>query len=64
MIQVDLTHIYGDTLEKQHKLRLFKDGKLKFQVLNYPVLHRRIFIEIIYFHSLIAIKHWCVMKQI
>ncbi|KAJ8270309.1 hypothetical protein GJAV_G00112790 [Gymnothorax javanicus] len=31
---VDLTHIYGETLEKQHKLRLFKDGKLKYQVLD------------------------------
>ncbi|KAL4635953.1 prostaglandin G/H synthase 2-like [Arapaima gigas] len=31
---VDLSHIYGDTLERQHKLRLFKDGKLKYQVVN------------------------------
>lgn len=30
--QVDLNHIYGDNLERQHKLRLFKDGKLKYQV--------------------------------
>lgn len=30
--QVDLSHIYGDTLERQHKLRLFKDGKLRYQV--------------------------------
>lgn len=29
---MDLNHIYGDNLEKQHKLRLFKDGKLKYQV--------------------------------
>lgn len=29
---MDLNHIYGETLEKQHKLRLFKDGKLKYQV--------------------------------
>jgi len=29
---VDLGHIYGETLERQHKLRLFKDGKLKYQV--------------------------------
>uniref|UniRef100_A0AAQ5ZE30 Prostaglandin G/H synthase 2 n=1 Tax=Amphiprion ocellaris TaxID=80972 RepID=A0AAQ5ZE30_AMPOC len=29
---VDLNHIYGDNLEKQHKLRLFKDGKLKYQI--------------------------------
>ncbi|XP_003978482.1 prostaglandin G/H synthase 2 [Takifugu rubripes] len=31
---VDLSHIYGDNLERQHKLRLFKDGKLKYQILN------------------------------
>ncbi|XP_029563927.1 prostaglandin G/H synthase 2 [Salmo trutta] len=31
---VDLGHIYGENLERQHKLRLFKDGKLKFQVLD------------------------------
>ncbi|ETE65140.1 Prostaglandin G/H synthase 1, partial [Ophiophagus hannah] len=28
---VDLGHIYGDNLERQHQLRLFKDGKLKYQ---------------------------------
>lgn len=32
LLQVDLSHIYGDNLERQHKLRLFKDGKLKYQV--------------------------------
>ncbi|XP_004712627.2 prostaglandin G/H synthase 1 [Echinops telfairi] len=31
---VDLGHIYGDNLERQHQLRLFEDGKLKYQVLN------------------------------
>uniref|UniRef100_Q6KCB5 Prostaglandin G/H synthase 2 n=2 Tax=Eupercaria TaxID=1489922 RepID=Q6KCB5_DICLA len=31
---VDLSHIYGDKLERQHKLRLFKDGKLKYQMVN------------------------------
>ncbi|KAF7690037.1 prostaglandin G/H synthase 2 [Silurus meridionalis] len=31
---VDLSHIYGEDLERQHKLRLFKDGKLQFQVLD------------------------------
>lgn len=30
--QVDLNHVYGETLERQHKLRLFKDGKMKYQV--------------------------------
>lgn len=29
---MDLSHVYGDNLEKQHKLRLFKDGKLRYQV--------------------------------
>ncbi|XP_069645664.1 prostaglandin G/H synthase 2 isoform X2 [Haliaeetus albicilla] len=28
---VDLNHIYGETLERQLKLRLLKDGKLKYQ---------------------------------
>ncbi|XP_075944423.1 prostaglandin G/H synthase 2 isoform X2 [Anarhichas minor] len=31
---VDLNHIYGDCLERQHKLRLLKDGKLKYQILD------------------------------
>ncbi|KAM3825455.1 prostaglandin G/H synthase 1 [Vipera latastei] len=31
---VDLGHIYGDNLERQHQLRLFKDGKLKYQVIK------------------------------
>ncbi|CAM9578711.1 unnamed protein product, partial [Lampetra fluviatilis] len=31
---VDLSHVYGDSLETQHQLRLFKDGKLKFQVID------------------------------
>lgn len=29
---MDLNHIYGDNLDRQHKLRLLKDGKLKYQV--------------------------------
>lgn len=32
--QVDLSHIYGETLDRQLKLRLLKDGKLKYQVSN------------------------------
>ncbi|XP_075435442.1 prostaglandin G/H synthase 1 [Ascaphus truei] len=31
---VDLSHIYGDNLERQHKLRLFKDGKMKYQIIK------------------------------
>lgn len=31
-VQVDAGHIYGDNLERQLKLRLHKDGKLKYQV--------------------------------
>ncbi|CAM9665018.1 unnamed protein product [Bubo scandiacus] len=31
---VDLGHLYGDNLERQHQLRLFRDGKLKFQVVD------------------------------
>ncbi|CAO2597612.1 Prostaglandin G/H synthase 1 [Lemmus lemmus] len=29
---IDLGHIYGDNLERQYHLRLFKDGKLKYQM--------------------------------
>lgn len=32
LMQVDAGHVYGDNLERQHNLRLFKDGKLKYQV--------------------------------
>lgn len=32
LLQVDLNHIYGDNLDRQNKLRLFKDGKLRHQV--------------------------------
>ncbi|XP_068011904.1 prostaglandin G/H synthase 1 isoform X3 [Melanerpes formicivorus] len=38
---VDLGHVYGDNLQRQHQLRLFRDGKLKFQVVDgevYPPL--------------------------
>uniref|UniRef100_A0AAV2MQE7 Prostaglandin G/H synthase 1 n=1 Tax=Knipowitschia caucasica TaxID=637954 RepID=A0AAV2MQE7_KNICA len=31
---VDASHIYGDTLERQHQLRLHIDGKLKYQLLG------------------------------
>lgn len=44
---VDAGHIYGDSLDRQLELRLHKDGKLKYQVLNgdiYPptVLHAQV----------------------
>ncbi|NWR64611.1 PGH1 synthase, partial [Bucorvus abyssinicus] len=31
---VDLGHLYGDDLQRQHQLRLFRDGKLKYQVVD------------------------------
>uniref|UniRef100_A0A4X2LJR2 Prostaglandin G/H synthase 1 n=1 Tax=Vombatus ursinus TaxID=29139 RepID=A0A4X2LJR2_VOMUR len=31
---VDLSHIYGNSLARQHQLRLFEDGKLKFQMVD------------------------------
>ncbi|XP_056384025.1 prostaglandin G/H synthase 2 [Hyla sarda] len=31
---VDLCHIYGETLDRQHMLRLKKDGKLKYQIID------------------------------
>uniref|UniRef100_A0A669CIN0 Prostaglandin G/H synthase 2 n=1 Tax=Oreochromis niloticus TaxID=8128 RepID=A0A669CIN0_ORENI len=48
---VDLNHIYGDNLEKQHKLRLFKDGKLKYQMLDgemYPPTVKEVGVEMHY----------------
>ncbi|KAK2901104.1 hypothetical protein Q8A67_009219 [Cirrhinus molitorella] len=48
---VDLGHIYGETLERQHKLRLFKDGKLKYQVVDgevYPPLVKDVQVEMHY----------------
>ncbi|XP_061094136.1 prostaglandin G/H synthase 2 [Conger conger] len=31
---VDLSHVYGDNMERQRKLRLFEDGKMKFQMVD------------------------------
>ncbi|KAJ8011344.1 hypothetical protein DPEC_G00057180 [Dallia pectoralis] len=48
---VDLNHIYGDTLERQHKLRLFKDGKLRYQEVNgevYPPSVREVGVQMHY----------------
>ncbi|KAG7316819.1 hypothetical protein KOW79_020360 [Hemibagrus wyckioides] len=48
---VDLHHIYGEDLERQHKLRLFKDGKLKYQVLDgedYPPLVSEVQVDMHY----------------
>ncbi|XP_067086819.1 prostaglandin G/H synthase 2 [Osmerus mordax] len=48
---VDLSHIYGDTLERQHKLRLMKDGKMRYQVVDgevYPPLVSEVGVEMHY----------------
>uniref|UniRef100_A0A2D4J892 Prostaglandin-endoperoxide synthase n=1 Tax=Micrurus lemniscatus lemniscatus TaxID=129467 RepID=A0A2D4J892_MICLE len=48
---VDLSHIYGETLDRQMKLRLFKDGKLKFQMIDgemYPPTVKETQAEMIY----------------
>ncbi|XP_036409678.1 prostaglandin G/H synthase 2a [Megalops cyprinoides] len=48
---VDLSHIYGETLERQHRLRLFKDGKLKHQVVDgevYPPTVEQVGVEMHY----------------
>ena len=29
-----MSHVYGETLERQNKLRMHKDGKLKFSIKN------------------------------
>ncbi|XP_061489998.1 prostaglandin G/H synthase 2 [Rhineura floridana] len=48
---VDLSHIYGETLDRQLKLRLLKDGKLKFQMIGgemYPPTVKETQAEMIY----------------
>lgn len=48
---VDLSHIYGETLDRQMKLRLMKDGKLKYQMINgemYPPTVQESQVEMIY----------------
>ncbi|PKU37645.1 prostaglandin g h synthase hypothetical protein [Limosa lapponica baueri] len=48
---VDLNHIYGETLERQLKLRLLKDGKLKYQMIDgemYPPTVKDTQAEMIY----------------
>nr|XP_033817250.1 prostaglandin G/H synthase 2 [Geotrypetes seraphini] len=48
---VDLNHVYGETLDRQHKLRLFKDGKLKYQMVDgemYPPTVQDTQVEMIY----------------
>uniref|UniRef100_A0A8D2GTB0 Prostaglandin G/H synthase 2 n=2 Tax=Urocitellus parryii TaxID=9999 RepID=A0A8D2GTB0_UROPR len=48
---VDLSHVYGETLDRQHKLRLFKDGKLKYQVIDgevYPPTVKDTQVEMLY----------------
>ncbi|KAK1795618.1 hypothetical protein P4O66_001015 [Electrophorus voltai] len=48
---VDLSHIYGEELERQHKLRLFRDGKLRYQVLDgevYPPMVSEVQVDMHY----------------
>ncbi|MEE6496298.1 hypothetical protein FKM82_002293 [Ascaphus truei] len=48
---VDLNHVYGESLDRQHKLRLKKDGKLKYQILNgevYPPTVKDTEVEMMY----------------
>lgn len=48
---VDLSHIYGETLDRQHKLRLFKDGKMKYQIIDgemYPPTVKETQVEMMY----------------
>ncbi|XP_072840660.2 prostaglandin G/H synthase 1 [Pogona vitticeps] len=54
---VDLGHIYGDNLERQHQLRLFRDGKLKYQMVNgemYPPTVRDAPVHMIYPKHIVA----------
>ncbi|MBN3293656.1 PGH2 synthase, partial [Polypterus senegalus] len=48
---VDLSNIYGDNIDRQNKLRLFKDGKLKYQMIDgemYPPLVKDVEVEMHY----------------
>ncbi|XP_077308773.1 prostaglandin G/H synthase 2 [Lithobates pipiens] len=48
---VDLNHIYGESLDRQHKLRLKKNGKLKFQIIDgemYPPTVNDTGVEMLY----------------
>ncbi|KAL2089463.1 hypothetical protein ACEWY4_014151 [Coilia grayii] len=48
---VDLSHVYGEDLQRQHKLRLFKGGKLKYKVVDgevYPPLASEVGVEMHY----------------
>ncbi|XP_075384582.1 prostaglandin G/H synthase 2 [Tenrec ecaudatus] len=48
---VDLSHVYGETLDRQHKLRLFKDGKMRYQIIDgemYPPTVKDTQAEMIY----------------
>ncbi|XP_030428486.1 prostaglandin G/H synthase 2 [Gopherus evgoodei] len=48
---VDLNHVYGETLDRQLKLRLLKDGKLKYQMIDgeiYPPTVKDTQAEMIY----------------
>ncbi|XP_078498688.1 prostaglandin G/H synthase 2 isoform X2 [Lissotriton helveticus] len=48
---VDLSHVYGESLDRQMKLRLMKDGKLKYQMIDgemYPPTVQESQVEMIY----------------
>ncbi|XP_053549836.1 prostaglandin G/H synthase 2 [Bombina bombina] len=48
---VDLNHIYGESLERQHKLRLKMGGKLKYQIFDgemYPPTVKNTDVEMMY----------------
>uniref|UniRef100_A0A3P8SW42 Prostaglandin G/H synthase 1 n=1 Tax=Amphiprion percula TaxID=161767 RepID=A0A3P8SW42_AMPPE len=48
---VDASNIYGDDLDRQHQLRLHKDGKLKYQMVNgemYPPTVSEVPVHMVY----------------
>ncbi|XP_012733889.2 prostaglandin G/H synthase 1 isoform X2 [Fundulus heteroclitus] len=48
---VDASNIYGEELERQHQLRLHKDGKLKYQLINgemYPPTVSEVPVHMVY----------------
>uniref|UniRef100_A0A803TDU8 Prostaglandin-endoperoxide synthase 2 n=1 Tax=Anolis carolinensis TaxID=28377 RepID=A0A803TDU8_ANOCA len=64
---VDLSHIYGETLDRQMKLRLLKDGKLKFQMIDgemYPPTVKDTQAEMIYPPHIPEHLRFCVGQEV
>nr|XP_060630500.1 prostaglandin G/H synthase 2 [Anolis sagrei ordinatus] len=64
---VDLSHIYGENLDRQMKLRLLKDGKLKYQMIDgemYPPTVKDTQAEMIYPPHIPEHLRFCVGQEV